>query len=159
MLQPVLLELLDRVVARVVALRLGRDDLVQELALAVLPARLDVNLLHRNRRLAEATAALRGEDDHAGARRSLQDELPLLLSEVGSPRHRFLLSTLTTEMTPAEKLRQQTLSSAGRDQEKQQHDCEGGKAKVQLPQHARLLSVDARAADGAGPMIERLPLR
>jgi hypothetical protein len=42
MLQPVLLELLDRAVARVVALGLRRDDLVQELALAVLPAGLDV---------------------------------------------------------------------------------------------------------------------
>src|SRR6266496_131475 len=85
MLQPVLLELLDRVVAR--ALRLRRDDLVQELALAMLPAGLDVGPRHRDR-LTEATSPLRGEDDHAGARRSLQDELPLLLCEIGPSRHR-----------------------------------------------------------------------
>src|SRR5438876_12145549 len=61
----------------------------------------------------------------------------------------LLLSRLTTEMTPAEKLRQQTLSSAGRDQDKQEDDCEGGKAEVQMQQHARFLSVCARAPDSA----------
>jgi hypothetical protein len=46
-------------------------------------------------------------------------------------------------LTTAEKLRQQALSSAGCDQDKQEYDCEGGKAKVQLHEHASLLSVDA----------------
>jgi len=69
----------------------------------------------------------------------------------------LLLSRLTTESTPAEKLRQQTLSSAGRDQDKQEHDCEGGKAKVQLQQHARLLWSTPERRTALGPMIERLP--
>jgi len=43
-------------------------------------------------------------------------------------------------MTPAEKLRQQALSSAGREQDKHENKCEGGKAKAQLQQHAGLLS-------------------
>src|SRR5437763_17063569 len=87
MLLSVLPELLDRVVTRVVALGLRRDELVQELALAMLPAGLEVGLRHRDR-LAEATSALRGDDDHAGARRSLQDELPTLLCEIGPSRYR-----------------------------------------------------------------------
>jgi hypothetical protein len=52
-------------------------------------------------------------------------------------------------MTRAEKLRQQTLSSAGREQDKHQNHYEGGKAKTQLQQHARLLSVGARADNRA----------
>jgi len=55
---------------------------------------------------------------------------------------------LDDPITPAEKLRQQTLSSAGPNQDKQEYDREGGKAKVQLQQHGRLLSVGARAPDG-----------
>jgi hypothetical protein len=35
-------------------------------------------------------------------------------------------------MTRAEKLRQQALSSAGREQDKHQNHYEGGKAKAQL---------------------------
>src|SRR4029453_13658477 len=85
-LQPGLPELLGRVVARVVALRPRRDDLVQELAVTVLLARLDVRLPDRER-LAEGSAALGGGDDDAGARRPLEYEVPLLLREVGLARH------------------------------------------------------------------------
>jgi len=35
-------------------------------------------------------------------------------------------------MASAEKLRQQDLSSAGRDQGKHENECEGGKVKAQL---------------------------
>src|SRR5438093_750717 len=87
-----LLELVDRVVARVVAFRLRRDDLVQKLALAMLPARLDVSLPHRDR-LADRSAALGGDDDQACARRPLADQVPLVLREVSLGRHLlFLLS-------------------------------------------------------------------
>ena len=55
-------------------------------------------------------------------------------------------------MTSAEKLRQQALSSAGREQDKQNYKGEGGKAKVQLQRHERLLSVGVRSDDrAAGP--------
>src|SRR5207247_9852408 len=73
MLQAVLPQLLDRVVARVVDLGLRRDDLVEQLALAVLLARLDVRLGDRER-LAARSSALGGDDDHARARGSLQPE-------------------------------------------------------------------------------------
>src|SRR6266566_3445525 len=90
MLQAVVLELRDRVVARVVELGLGGDNLVAQLALAVLLARLDVRLGYRER-LADRASALGGDDDHAGARRSLEHEVPLLLCEVSLSRHRLLL--------------------------------------------------------------------
>src|SRR6266571_8605178 len=88
-----LLELLNRVVARVVELGLRRDNLVEQLALAVLLARLDVRPCYRER-LPDRPAALGGEDEHAGARRSLEHEVPLLLCEVSLPRHRLLLCTV-----------------------------------------------------------------
>jgi hypothetical protein len=49
MLQTVLLEFLNRVVTRVVELGLRRDNLVEQLALAMLLARLDVRLCYRER--------------------------------------------------------------------------------------------------------------
>ena len=48
-LQPLRLELFDGVKARVVTLGFGRDDLVEQLALAVLLARLDVGPGDRER--------------------------------------------------------------------------------------------------------------
>src|SRR5207244_3510252 len=84
--------------------------------------------------------ALGGPSRTSSHSSSVKSALPVILR---------LLSRLTTEMTPAEKLRQQTLSSAGPDQDKQEYDCEGGKAKVQLQQHVRLLSVGARVDDRA----------
>src|SRR5437660_5384569 len=93
MLQSVLLEFLNRVVARVVELGLGRDNLVEQLALAVLLARLNVRLRYRER-LADRASALGREDDHAGARRSLEHEVPLLRCEVSLSRHRSLLCTV-----------------------------------------------------------------
>ena len=47
------------------------------------------------------------------------------------------------------------LSSAGRDQDKRKNKCERGKAKVQLQQHARLLSGGRRAPKTFAPTIER----
>ena len=44
-----LLELLSRVVARVIVLGLRRDDLVEQLALPVVLPRFDVRLRHRGR--------------------------------------------------------------------------------------------------------------
>src|SRR4029077_15511564 len=88
MTQAVLLELRNRVVARVVDLGLRRDNLVEQFALAVLLARLDVRLCYRER-LADCASALGGDDDHAGARGSLEYEFPLLLGEVSLPRHRL----------------------------------------------------------------------
>src|SRR6266581_7984932 len=93
MLQAVLLELRDRVIARVVELGLRRDNLVEQLALAVLLARLDVRPCYCER-LPDSAPALGGDDDHAGARRSLEHEVPLLLCEVSLPRHRLLLCTV-----------------------------------------------------------------
>src|SRR2546423_54390 len=80
-LQARLLELLGRAVARVVDVRLRRDDLVKQLAGAVVLARLGVGLGHRDR-LAEGAAALRGDDDQARARGALQHDLPILRGEV-----------------------------------------------------------------------------
>src|SRR5881397_91544 len=51
----------------------------------VLPG-FDVRLRHRDR-LTEASAPLRGDDDHAGARRPFQDERPLLRRETGLSGH------------------------------------------------------------------------
>src|SRR5947209_2423316 len=89
-LQTILLEFLNGVVAPVVELGLRRDNLVEQLALAVLLARLDVRLCYRER-LPDRASALGGDDDHAGARRSLEHEVPLLLCEVSLSRHRLLL--------------------------------------------------------------------
>src|SRR5215207_7931521 len=85
--QGVVLELLGRAVAGAIHLRLGRDQLVQELALAVLLARLRVRLRHREG-LPERAAALGSDHDHSRARRSLEDELPFLRREVSLSRHR-----------------------------------------------------------------------
>src|SRR5439155_3667788 len=89
MLQPRLLQFIDRVVARVIAFRLGGNDLVEQFAGAVVLAGLDVRLRHRNR-LTETSASLRGHHDDAGARWSLQDERPLLWRETGLIRHVLL---------------------------------------------------------------------
>src|SRR5438477_11275822 len=104
MLQAVLFELRDRVVACVIELGLRLDNLVEQLALAVLLARLDVGLRYRER-LADRASALGGDDDHAGARRPLEHELPLLRCEVSLSRHRLLLCTVgrIRRFTPQEQ--------------------------------------------------------
>jgi hypothetical protein len=71
------------VVARVVDLRLGRDDLIQQFTLAVLLAGFDVRLSDRER-LADRAAASRGDDDPARARRAFEHRLPLFLGEGSS---------------------------------------------------------------------------
>src|SRR5215204_5066468 len=91
--QGVVLELLGRAVAGAIHLRLGRDQLVQELALAVLLARLRVRLRHREG-LPERAAALGSDHDHSRARRSLEDELPFLRREVSLSRHRHSFGRL-----------------------------------------------------------------
>src|SRR6478735_6312192 len=77
-LESVLLELAEGVVARVVALRPRADDLVQQLAVAVLRTRLRIRLRHRER-LARHPALIGGDDDHARVHRGLADEVPFLL--------------------------------------------------------------------------------
>src|SRR4029079_7171931 len=77
---------LGRAVAVSVVLGLRGDELVEQLALAVLLSRLLVGLRDRER-LAEAAAALGREHDHPGRHGPLRDELPLLLAEVGLRRH------------------------------------------------------------------------
>ena len=86
MLQTMLLELVDRVVARVVALGLGRDDLVQQLAGAVRTAGFVVRLRHGDR-LAERTSPLRRHDDETGARWCFQHDVPFLCREVSLGGH------------------------------------------------------------------------
>src|SRR5579859_6528770 len=88
MLQACLPELFRGVVARVVALGLRGDDLVEQLAGAVVFARLDVRLGHRDR-LAKAPASLRRDDDQPRARRPLEDQRPLVGREVGLARHGY----------------------------------------------------------------------
>jgi len=75
--EPVVPEFFGRVVPGVVHLGLGCHDLIQELAIAVLGARFAVGLRHRDR-LAEHSAARRGDHDQAGGRRTLQHDLPFL---------------------------------------------------------------------------------
>src|SRR5439155_24840857 len=82
MLQAVLFELFGRVISRVVDLGLRRHDLVEKFTLPVLLARFYVRLRHRDR-LPEGPSALCGDDDHAGARRTLQHGLPLLRRVIG----------------------------------------------------------------------------
>src|SRR5260370_42042189 len=94
MLQAVLLELVDRVVARVVDLGLGGDDLVEQLAVAVVLAGLDIRPGDR-KRLADRAPARGGDHDHASAGRSLEHELPLLLREVSPTRHRVPVTIAT----------------------------------------------------------------
>src|SRR5205085_9654772 len=78
MLEAVILELLRRVVARAIDLGSCGDDLVEQLAGAVLLARVHVRLADRER-LTERSPVLCRRDDHAGSRRSLQHNLPFLL--------------------------------------------------------------------------------
>src|SRR5438128_11775789 len=87
MLQADLSQLLEGVVASAVELGPARDDLVEQLALAVLLARLGVRLRNR-KRLAEGSPTLSREHDHAGGRRSLHNGFPFLGTEVGLARHR-----------------------------------------------------------------------
>src|SRR6266702_5574964 len=93
--QAVLLELLGRVIPRVVDLGLRRHDLVEELALPVLFARLHVGLRHSDR-LPESSSTLRGDDDHPGAGRTLQYDLPLLRREITPCCHATLPSLVGT---------------------------------------------------------------
>ncbi len=83
MLQSVLLEFLNRVVARVVELGLGRDNLVEQLALAVLLARLNVRLRYRERLADRASALGRDELDSPSWRiRSSAPERPRIQRNV-----------------------------------------------------------------------------
>src|SRR5215211_468661 len=90
-LQRDLLELLRRGVAGAIDLRLRGDQLVEQLRLAVLLARLGVGLADRER-LAKRAAALRGRDEQSRAGRRLPDQLPLLGGEIGLCGHAFPLS-------------------------------------------------------------------
>ena len=63
-LQSVLLELLGRVIVRVIPLRFGRDDLIQKFALAVLLARLYIGLGHGDG-LAKRAPSLGGDHEHS----------------------------------------------------------------------------------------------
>jgi hypothetical protein len=89
MVQSMLFQLLDGVAARVIGLRLRRHDLVEQFALPVLLSRLHVCLRNRDR-LAKGAAALRRDDDHAGARRTLERDLPLVPREISLSGHATL---------------------------------------------------------------------
>src|SRR5512132_800449 len=84
--QGVLFELLWGAGAGAIHFGLGRDDLVEEPALAVLLPRLGVGLRHREG-LADGAAAVRQDHDQPRARRPLQDRLPLLLREISLAGH------------------------------------------------------------------------
>src|SRR5689334_1433384 len=84
--QGVLLQVLRRLGARAVDLRLGGDDLVEKLALAMLLAGLGVGLRHRER-LADRSAPIRRDHDQPGAGRTLEDLRPLLVREVRLAGH------------------------------------------------------------------------
>src|SRR3954451_11095696 len=86
-------ELLVGPVAGVVNLGLGPDELIQQLACAVLPASLGVGLGHRER-LAERASTLGGEDGQAGQRRSLAHGLPVFRGEVCLGRHGLFLGSV-----------------------------------------------------------------
>ena len=103
-MQARLLQLVDRVVARVVELRFRGNDLVEQLALTVLLARLHVRLRHRDG-FAERPAALGRDDYHAGAGRTLEHECPFLVCEVSSSSHRLLLSDRHRASLPANRAR------------------------------------------------------
>jgi len=76
-LQAVFAQFLRGCVVGVVELRFGGDDLVEQLALAMIAARLDVGLAECER-FAERSASLGRNNHHSGGRRALQDQLPLL---------------------------------------------------------------------------------
>src|SRR5439155_10667895 len=63
----------------------------EELARPVVLARLGVGPRHRDR-LANGSPALRGDDDHPGARRAFEHGPPLLRGEIGLRGHVSLLS-------------------------------------------------------------------
>src|SRR6266567_8312478 len=93
--QAVILELLGRVISRVVHLGLRRHDLVEKLALSMLLARLHVGPRDGDR-LPESSPALRRDDDHAGAWRTLEHEPPLVRREIGLSSHATVLSPVAT---------------------------------------------------------------
>src|SRR5712691_13157049 len=95
MLQAMISELPGRVISRVVHLGLRRHDLVEKLALSMLLARLHVGLRDGDR-LPEGSPALRRDDDHAGAWRTLEHEPPLLRREIGLSSHATILSPVAT---------------------------------------------------------------
>src|SRR4051794_17590926 len=86
-LHAVALEFVVGVEATVIALGLGGDDLIDQLALAVLLARLAVCLGHRER-LAHHPAVVGHRDDHARHRWPREHLVPLRLGEVCLGRHR-----------------------------------------------------------------------
>src|SRR5262249_22190635 len=88
-----LAELLGRLEALVIDLRLLRGDLVEQLALAVLLPSLRVDLRDRDR-LADTAPALCADHHETGARRTLQNLLPLLGGEVGFASHACLLVSI-----------------------------------------------------------------
>src|SRR6476661_4782036 len=76
---------------RAVDLRLRADELVEQLARAVLLSRLAVCLPDRER-LPERPAVSGCEDNEPCERRGTKNELPLLLREVGLAGHSVLLA-------------------------------------------------------------------
>ena len=85
-LQPLVVQLLRRAVAVAVELRLRGDELVEQLALAVLAPRVGERARERER-LAEGAAALGSEEDHARGDRAFLKKLPLLGGEVAFRGH------------------------------------------------------------------------
>src|SRR5262249_50262083 len=85
-LQAVVPELFKRVVSRVVYVRLRRDDLVEQLARAMLGARLGVRLGHRDR-LAEHPATPGPTHAPPGVGRPLGPPLPFLGRKGALRRH------------------------------------------------------------------------
>ena len=88
-------ELLDEIVSAKPEIDHTRYRSVEELALPVLLARLHVGLRHRDR-LPESSSTLGGDDDHPGAGRTLQYDLPLLRREITPCCHAALLSLVGT---------------------------------------------------------------
>src|ERR1051325_11644511 len=83
-------QLLLRAIASPLELRLDRDDLVEQLALALLLPGFGVGLCE-GKRLAKAASVLGGEDEQPGQRRRLQQRPPLLVGERALSGHTLLL--------------------------------------------------------------------
>jgi len=102
-LHHVLRQLLGRVEASMIDVRSRRNELVEQLAVAMLLARLGVLLSHRQR-LAERSSPLRRDHKHRCARRTLLDELPLVRFESCLGGHRNLLPTRDREQAESIRL-------------------------------------------------------
>ena len=85
--EPLAAQVGGRAVSVAIELGPGGHDLVEQLALAMLFARVGVGVCERDR-LSEGAAALGPDHDHPGGRRPLRDQIPLLLVERRLRRHR-----------------------------------------------------------------------